>query len=87
VSAVVGLRDVPVVTRVSRWGGALPQYLPGHLGRVAAARRALPPGVVLAGAGYDGVGIPACIRSGQAAAEAALDERPPATAAPVRGTL
>jgi oxygen-dependent protoporphyrinogen oxidase len=73
VAAVTGLPGRPVATRVSRWGGGLPQYLPGHLGRVAAARRALPAGLVLAGAGYDGVGIPACIRSGEAAAEAVLD--------------
>jgi oxygen-dependent protoporphyrinogen oxidase len=73
VAAVTGLPGRPVAARVSRWGGGLPQYLPGHLGRVAAARRALPAGLALAGAGYDGVGIPACIRSGEAAAEAVLD--------------
>ncbi|HEY7175485.1 MAG TPA: FAD-dependent oxidoreductase, partial [Micromonosporaceae bacterium] len=48
--------------------GALPQYAPGHLDRVASARAALPPTIALAGAAYDGVGIPACIRSGQRAA-------------------
>ncbi|MET8908588.1 protoporphyrinogen oxidase [Micromonospora sp. NPDC004551] len=62
----------PVARHVQRWGGALPQYTPGHLGRVAAARtalRATHPTLVLAGAGYDGVGIPVCVRSGEAAAE------------------
>lgn len=53
---------------VQRWGGSLPQYAPGHLDRVAAARAALPGTLRLAGAGCDGVGIPACVRSGQAAA-------------------
>jgi oxygen-dependent protoporphyrinogen oxidase len=67
-----GITARPVATRVSRWGGGLPQYLPGHLERVAGVRRALPDGLALAGAGYDGVGIPACIRSGEAAAEAVL---------------
>lgn len=64
-------RDLPgpVAAHVQRWGGALPQYAPGHLDRVAAARAALPATLQLAGAGYDGVGIPACIRSGQAAAD------------------
>jgi oxygen-dependent protoporphyrinogen oxidase len=59
---------------VTRWGGALPQYAPGHLDRVATARAALAglSGLALAGAGYDGVGIPACVRSGTAAAEAVL---------------
>jgi protoporphyrinogen/coproporphyrinogen III oxidase len=59
----------PVATHVQRWGGALPQYAPGHLARVAQARSVLPPTLRLAGAGYDGVGVPACIRSGETAAE------------------
>jgi protoporphyrinogen/coproporphyrinogen III oxidase len=54
---------------VQRWGGALPQYTPGHLDRVAAARAALPATVAVAGAAYDGVGIPACVRSGWSAAD------------------
>ncbi|SCF30297.1 oxygen-dependent protoporphyrinogen oxidase [Micromonospora viridifaciens] len=62
----------PVARHVQRWGGALPQYTPGHGGRVAAARaalRAAHPTLALAGAGYDGVGIPVCVRSGETAAE------------------
>jgi oxygen-dependent protoporphyrinogen oxidase len=66
---------VPEWTGVQRWGGALPQYAPGHLDRVAAARAELvgTQGIALAGAGYDGVGVPACIRSGWAAAQLLLD--------------
>lgn len=59
----------PVTTWVQRWGGGLPQYTPGHRERLAAARAALPPGVALAGAAFDGVGIPACVASGERAAE------------------
>ena len=61
----------PVDSWVQRWGGGLPQYAPGHLDRVAAARAALAgrPGLGLAGAAYDGVGIPACVASGERAAE------------------
>jgi oxygen-dependent protoporphyrinogen oxidase len=66
---ILGGLPAPVETSVQRWGGALPQYAPGHLGRVAAARAALPATLRLTGAGYDGVGIPACIRSGEAAAD------------------
>jgi len=60
----------PTWSRVTRWGGALPQYAPGHLDRVATARAALAdlPGIAVAGAAYDGVGIAACVRSGTAAA-------------------
>ncbi|WP_335986868.1 protoporphyrinogen oxidase [Glycomyces sp. MUSA5-2] len=61
----------PVEQRIDRWGGALPQYAPGHVARVAAARVALARhrGVAIAGAAVDGVGIAACIASGQAAAD------------------
>jgi oxygen-dependent protoporphyrinogen oxidase len=54
---------------VTRWGGALPQYAPGHLDRVRRARTALDdhPTLALAGAAYDGVGLPAVVRSGTAA--------------------
>jgi oxygen-dependent protoporphyrinogen oxidase len=68
----------PLGSWVQRWGGGLPQYAPGHLDRVAVARAALPPGLALAGAAYDGVGIPACITSGETAADdvlTSLEER------------
>lgn len=60
----------PVDSLITRWGGALPQYLVGHLDRVAAVRAATQAEGTLAvcGAAYDGVGIPACIASGQSAA-------------------
>jgi protoporphyrinogen/coproporphyrinogen III oxidase len=59
----------PAAAWIQRWGGGLPQYAPGHRDRVASARAALPPGLALAGAAFDGVGIPACIASGERAAE------------------
>ncbi|HEX5741892.1 MAG TPA: protoporphyrinogen oxidase [Pilimelia sp.] len=68
--ALLGGLPEPLAAHVQRWGGALPQYRPGHLDRVAAARAALPPRLALAGAAYDGIGIPACVASGQRAAEA-----------------
>jgi oxygen-dependent protoporphyrinogen oxidase len=65
----------PDAVAVTRWGGALPQYAPGHLDRVARARAELlaVQGIAVAGAAYDGVGIPACVRSGWAAADGILD--------------
>ena len=79
---LTGVRAVPVGTRVTRWGGGLPQYGVGHLDVVAQVRTAVValPGVAVAGAAYDGVGIPACIASGQRAAAAVLT----ALSAPVR---
>jgi oxygen-dependent protoporphyrinogen oxidase len=60
--------------RVSRWGGALPQYAVGHRDLVRRVRSAVArqPRLAVAGAAYDGVGIPACIRSGREAARLAL---------------
>ncbi|HEY8475147.1 MAG TPA: protoporphyrinogen oxidase [Natronosporangium sp.] len=66
---ILGELPEPVEASVHRWGGALPQYAPGHLDRVAAARAGLPGTLRLAGAGFDGVGIPACVKSGEAAAD------------------
>jgi oxygen-dependent protoporphyrinogen oxidase len=65
----------PVDTGVYRWGGGLPQYTPGHRDRVDRLRLGLAdrPPIAVAGAAYDGVGIPACVRSGRAAADAVLD--------------
>lgn len=56
----------PVVdSAVTRWGGALPQYQVGHLERVARIRESIArvPGLAVAGAPYEGIGIPACIAS------------------------
>ena len=69
-----GVRRRPLETSVVRWGGGLPQYAPGHLERVSAVRSKLPRGITVAGAAWDGVGIPACLRSGAAAAKAVVGQ-------------
>jgi protoporphyrinogen/coproporphyrinogen III oxidase len=71
---ITGLRAGPVDHHVQRWGGALPQYAVGHLRRVARIRSAVHqhPGLAVCGASYDGVGIPACIRSAHIAADRVL---------------
>ncbi len=65
-----GVRGIAVASRVTRWGGALPQYTVGHLDRVARIRAAVAaqPGLAVCGAAYDGVGIPACVATARAAA-------------------
>jgi oxygen-dependent protoporphyrinogen oxidase len=64
-----GVRGTPVASRVTRWGGALPQYTVGHLDRVARIRETVAshPGLAVCGAAYDGVGVPACVATAQAA--------------------
>lgn len=60
---------------VQRWGGGLPQYDVGHLDRVEIIERSVAavPGLEVCGAAYNGVGIPAVIASGRAAARRILD--------------
>jgi protoporphyrinogen/coproporphyrinogen III oxidase len=69
-TAATGVRGAPVARRVTRWGGALPQYTVGHLDRVATIRTAVAsqPGLAVCGAAYEGVGIPACVATARAAA-------------------
>ena len=54
---------------MTRWGGALPQYRVGHRDLVARLRVDLDgvPGLAVAGAALDGVGIAACLGSAYAA--------------------
>jgi protoporphyrinogen/coproporphyrinogen III oxidase len=71
---LVAVDAVPTLTRVHRWPLAMPQYVLGHLDRLALVDEALLqlPGLALAGAAYRGVGIPDCIASGEAAAESVV---------------
>lgn len=59
----------PSELAITRWRAAFPQYRPHHHELVARARSMLPSGLALAGASYDGIGVPACIASGRTAAE------------------
>jgi protoporphyrinogen/coproporphyrinogen III oxidase len=73
-AAATGVRGDPADVRVSRWGGALPQYTVGHIERVRRIRASVAgqPGLAVCGAVYDGVGIPACIASARLAADQVL---------------
>jgi protoporphyrinogen/coproporphyrinogen III oxidase len=64
----------PVASSLTRWGGGLPQYAVGHVDRVDLVRREVGrlPGLAVAGAAYDGVGVPACVASGNRAAREVL---------------
>ena len=73
---LLGLTGKPTLCHVSRHASAMPQYHVGHLARVerleAAAHRW--PGLALAGNAWHGVGVPDCIRSGDAAARGLLSD-------------
>jgi oxygen-dependent protoporphyrinogen oxidase len=65
-----GMPKVPVDFHLHRWDQAFPQYAPGYLSRLTNMRRAVAGlgGVALAGAVLGGIGLPACISSGERAA-------------------
>lgn len=72
-ATTIGLRGEPAATRISHWSRALPQYRAGHLERAAGWKAALAdaaPGLLLTGASYFGLGIPACVTDADATARA-----------------
>ncbi|MGD9644758.1 MAG: protoporphyrinogen oxidase [Pirellulales bacterium] len=68
---LIGLTGEPCFWHVARWPASMPQYHVCHCDRAAriATLAAEWPGLALAGNAYQGVGIPACIASGEGAAE------------------
>lgn len=72
--ALHGITVAPMFSSVVRWPRGMPQYTMGHETRLVRIEAALGrwPGLLLAGNSYRGIGIPDCIQSGWAAADAAL---------------
>jgi protoporphyrinogen/coproporphyrinogen III oxidase len=70
--ALMGVEGQPTESMVTRFPGAFPQYRVHHLMRTAGIEAAVARlgRIAVAGAAYRGVGIPACIASGRAAAQA-----------------
>ena len=75
-ATVAGVDARPVAHAVQRWSPGIPQYRVGHQDLVARAVAALPDDVAVAGAWLDGVGVPACVASGEAAARRLLAHAP-----------
>jgi oxygen-dependent protoporphyrinogen oxidase len=71
---IMEITATPILTQVSRWIRANPQYEVGHDQRVKEIERGLAsyPGLHLAGSAYFGSGIPDCIKSGVRAASTVL---------------
>ena len=68
-ATILAIRGEPSWSRAFYWNRGLPRYRRDHAERVAAVRRQLArlPPLAIAGAGYDGAGVSACIRSGRVA--------------------
>ena len=74
-ATTLGVEAPPTAVRLERFPDSLVQYPVGHIDRVTALDGLLAdatPGLLVAGTVRNGVGIPACIRSGTEAAEAAV---------------
>jgi len=73
-SQIIRLTAEPLFTRVFRWRGAMAQYGVGHLERLQRIEslRQRHPGLALAGNGYNGIGVPDCVRSGTEAVKTLL---------------
>ena len=71
---LLGWDAEPGFARLRRWRRSMAQYAVGHGARIAKVREILSelPGLQLAGNAYDGIGVPDCVRTGRAAARAAL---------------
>ena len=72
---VVGLRGRPAVSRVYRWPQGTPQMEVGHLQRMAELESVTAelPGLLLAGSGLRGTGIPDCVADAQRVAARAAE--------------
>ena len=72
---ILGITGVPLWAQRFEWERGIPRYDRDHSGSVAEARRRLAAvgPIALAGAGYDGAGVSACVRSGRAIARELLN--------------
>ena len=68
-SAILSIAGEPLWAREFAWPRGLPRYSRGHAERVAAVRERLAglAPLAIAGAGFDGAGVSACVRSGREA--------------------
>ena len=74
---LLGINEAPLFVETAKWERSMPQYEVGHLDRIVEIENEVSkfPGLTLAGNSYRGAGIPDCIRSGEAAAEAMISSR------------
>jgi oxygen-dependent protoporphyrinogen oxidase len=73
---LLGIQGQPILQHIVRHHAAMPQYELGHNENIRQIelQTSRLPGLELAGNAYRGIGIPACIESGEQAAERVLDQ-------------
>src|SRR5439155_91505 len=74
--AILGITAAPLFVRSYVYASSMPQYRVGHLevARAVDERLASHGGLFIAGNGLRGVGLPDCVRSGEAAADGVLEQ-------------
>jgi len=74
-AAILGIKGAPLWSRAFYWPRGLPRYRHGHAERVATVRERLAQlaPLAIAGAGFDGAGVSACVKSGREAAKRVLE--------------
>jgi len=72
--SILGISGRSLWSRAFTWPRGLPRYKSGHSEHVAAVRERLSrlPPLAIAGAGFDGAGVSACVKSGRKAAREIL---------------
>ncbi len=72
---IMDVEGDPILTRIYRWEKSMPQYLVGHLEKVARIeeRTNLQPGLFLTGCAYKGIGISDSVHDAEIVAEKAVD--------------
>lgn len=74
---LMGITKEPLFVETTRLNQSMPQYPVGHLDNIKNLRKHIQenmPGILLAGAGFHGVGIPDCVRQGKEAATEVLQQ-------------
>lgn len=74
---LIEIKSKPDFSVITRWKEDRPQYRVGHKQRIERAREELKekfPQVKLAGASYEGVGLPDCVDQGKAAVKEVLED-------------
>jgi oxygen-dependent protoporphyrinogen oxidase len=71
---IMGVEGDPILTRIYRWEKSMPQYLVGHLEKVAQIEEKtnLQPGLFLTGCAYKGIGISDTVHDAEIIAEKAV---------------
>ncbi|EDW5948380.1 protoporphyrinogen oxidase, partial [Salmonella enterica subsp. enterica serovar Enteritidis] len=73
----IGVDGAPLMTVVSRWKNAMPQYTVGHEAMIERVKKELQehfPTVKLSGSSFEGISIPECVEQGKNVANEILME-------------